>query len=91
MRDDWRDGSKKWDVWAISAMLLECDLDKDDYLKTKDDKEAKVKVRKHLKKQDICKHLRTIWESTLLRKKNEEMISLDEIVTHLHKVRFLPY
>ena len=88
VRDDWRDGSKKWDVWAIAAILLEADMEKDEYLKTKDDKETKCKVRKHLKRDGVCRYLKAIFEGTLMRRKNEEMITLDEIEKLLSKVRF---
>jgi hypothetical protein len=52
-------------------MILECDMEKDEYLHVKTDKETKVKLRKHLKREGICKHLKVIWEGTLMKKKNE--------------------
>jgi hypothetical protein len=88
VRDDWRDGSKKWDVWSFAAILLECDMDKDEYLHTKDDSQAKYKLRKHIKLEKVCKHLKTIWEGTILKKKSEEMITLEDIAMILHKVNF---
>jgi eukaryotic-like serine/threonine-protein kinase len=27
-REDWRNGSDKWDTWALAAMILEADMDK---------------------------------------------------------------
>lgn len=91
VRDDWRDGSKKWDVWSLAAILLEADMEKDEYIKTKDDKETKCKLRKHLKYEDVCHHLRVIWEGTLQKKKKEEMITIDEIAKHLRRVKFRSY
>lgn len=44
-RDNWRDGSKKWDVWSLAAILLEADMEKDTYRKTKDEKETKLKLK----------------------------------------------
>ena len=78
-------------MWAIAAVLLECDMDKDEYLHTKSDKETKVKLRKHLKKEGVCKHLRAIWEGTLLKKKSEDILSMDEVERLLHKVKFTSY
>ena len=36
-RDKWRDGSAKWDVWSIGAILLEANLRPDEYHNTKDE------------------------------------------------------
>ena len=88
MRDDWRDGPKRWDVWSIAAMLLECDMEKDEYLKAKQDKDTKKMLRKHLKKPTVCKYLRAIWEGTILRKKKEEILTIDEVGKLLQKVKF---
>jgi len=33
-RDNWRDGSKLWDVWAICAILCEADMKYDEYYGT---------------------------------------------------------
>jgi serine/threonine protein kinase len=33
--EDLRDGSPRWDIWGLGAMVLEADLDKNDYLKVK--------------------------------------------------------
>jgi len=27
LRDEWRNGSTKWDMWALTAMILEADMD----------------------------------------------------------------
>ena len=34
----WRDGSKKWDIWALAAIILEADMNIDVYLPTQDEK-----------------------------------------------------
>lgn len=28
IREQWRNGSIKWDIWAIAAMVLEADMDR---------------------------------------------------------------
>ena len=40
-RDNWRDGSTKWDVWSIAVMLLEANLPKDEYLHTNSETKTK--------------------------------------------------
>jgi serine/threonine protein kinase len=69
LKPHWRDGSIRWDVWSFAAMLLEADLDKEEYIHTNNETEARLKLRKHLKKEGVCKHLRAIWEGTMLKKK----------------------
>lgn len=53
-RPHWRDGSTKWDIWSFGAMLLEVDLDKGEYIHTNNETEARLKLRKHLKKEGVC-------------------------------------
>jgi hypothetical protein len=31
MREEWRNGSDKWDTWALAAMILEADMDRKEY------------------------------------------------------------
>ena len=50
----WRDGSKKWDIWAMAAIILECDMFKDGYFNTKGEDDAKQKLKMHLKRPDTC-------------------------------------
>ena len=40
-RDNWRDGSTKWDVWSVAVMLLEANLPKDEYLHTNSETKTK--------------------------------------------------
>lgn len=41
---NWRDGSRRWDVWALAAMILEADMEKDSYYKTKGEDDTKKKL-----------------------------------------------
>ena len=41
LANKWRDGSKKWDIWAMAAIILECDIHKDGYYKTKGENDTK--------------------------------------------------
>ena len=87
-RPHWRDGSIKWDVWSFAAMLLEADMDKDEYIYTNNETEARLKLRRHLKKEGVCKRLRAIREGAMLKKKLEDMIGLDEVGSLLCKAKF---
>ena len=31
MNEDLRDGSVLWDIWALAAMILECDMEVNEY------------------------------------------------------------
>jgi serine/threonine protein kinase len=33
LREEWRNGSDKWDIWALAAMILEADMDKREYFR----------------------------------------------------------
>jgi serine/threonine protein kinase len=52
--DKWRDGSKRWDVWALAAMVLEADMGKDGYYRTKGEDDTIKKLEIHIKKPSTC-------------------------------------
>ena len=44
----WLDGSKKWDIWALSAIICEADMPLNEYIIVKREKDAKFKIRSHV-------------------------------------------
>jgi eukaryotic-like serine/threonine-protein kinase len=50
LREGWRNGSTKWDIWALSAMILEADMDKREYYRCHSELETKNKARKHMQR-----------------------------------------
>ena len=43
----WLDGDKKWDIWALSVIICEADMALDEYLYTKKEKDANIRLKKH--------------------------------------------
>ena len=66
IREDLRDGSKKWDVYALGAIILEANMKLDGYYDTKNEEETKAKAKSHLKEPKTCKVIAKIIERTLL-------------------------
>jgi hypothetical protein len=67
LREDWRDGSVRWDVWAMAAIILESNMEKDAYYDTKDERDSVSKARQHLKTPRVCIHLKKLINGTILR------------------------
>ena len=44
----WRNGSFKWDLWALAALICECDMPKDAYRSTDGEEKALKKLKAHL-------------------------------------------
>jgi len=57
-REEWRNGSDKWDIWALAAMILEADMDKREYYRCKTELDTKNKARKHIEREGVCKRLK---------------------------------
>ena len=85
---DWRDGYIRWDVWAIVAMLCEADMQKDEYLPTKGEKDAKQKIIKHLSRPSTCRKLKEIVEETISLSKKDHMIDLAEVERLVLRLKF---
>ncbi len=37
-KEQLRDGSTKWDIWSLGAMILEADLERNEYLRVKNER-----------------------------------------------------
>ena len=53
-----RDGSFTWDVWALGAIILESDMEKDEYFVVNQERGSIAKATAHLDKPEVCRHLK---------------------------------
>jgi hypothetical protein len=90
-RDKWRDGSRKWDIWAVAAMILEADMKQDEYKYTSDEDEAIKKARQHISRKTTCKYMKKMMELTILSKNKDSLPTLEEIRELLKLVKFKAY
>lgn len=75
--DELRDGSTRWDIWALGAMILESDLDKNEYLRVNTQRGSHFKAEKYLKECKPCPDLAAIIKGTLLVGDLNRIITLD--------------
>ena len=61
----WLDGSKKWDIWALAAIICEADMPLDEYIGTKREREAKFKIRKHIDRTNTSTKLVELINETI--------------------------
>ena len=54
---DWRDGSTKWDVWALAAIICEADMPLGEYAGMISEETALKKIRAHLKRKSTCNNI----------------------------------
>ncbi len=85
LNEDLRDGSVLWDVWAFAAIILECDMEANEYKQVMEESESMMKAPKHLERPGVCEPIKKIIRGTLLKKNIEEMMGLDEIMDQLRR------
>ena len=44
MNEDLRDGSVLWDMWAFAAIILECDMEVNEYKQVMEERESLMKA-----------------------------------------------
>jgi serine/threonine protein kinase len=76
-KDDLRDGSTKWDIWSLGAMILEANLDKNDYLRVNTQRGTIFKAEKHLREGKPSPALAAIINGTILLSDFNRMLTLD--------------
>lgn len=58
LREDWRNGSDKWDTWSLAAMILEADMDRKEYYRCYSELDTKSRARKHMEREGVSKKLK---------------------------------
>lgn len=89
--DQWRDGSTQWDIWALGAIILECDMPIDEYLEVRHERGAQAKASKHLEQIETNTYVKRIVRGTILRGRGEDMISIERIKSFLVEAAFRRY
>ena len=86
----WRDGSTKWDIWAVAAIILECDMDNDAYRSCKDEADTKRRLKKHLQ-NNVCKHLKLVMKEVIMIDDDSKIMGLDTIKDIVKDIKFKCY
>ena len=79
-RENLKDGSTKWDSYALAAMALECDMEKDAYLHVMTERGVKAKVNEYLNEKGTCPELRNLLRRTLLAHDADDILEINEIM-----------
>lgn len=82
------DGSTKWDIWALGAMILEADLEKDVYLNVENDRVAQNMCQKHLRSTEVNQELKDVLRMTVMADFTVEIQPLEKIMTLIPKMKF---
>ena len=90
-KEDLRDGSTKWDIWSLGAMVLEADLGINEYLRVNSENGAIFKAGKYLREDKPHRDIAAIINGTILAGNSENLMSLGEIINHLKTSVFRRY
>ena len=80
MSKNLKDASTKWDSYALAAMALECDMEKDAYLHVITERCAKAKVYEYINEKGTCPELRNLLRKTLLAHDADDILEINEIM-----------
>ena len=83
-----RDGSTIWDRYALAAIILECDMERDGYLGVNTEKETRFVVNKYMQNPECCEHIKHIVKQTLLCGSFHDVMSMEAMMEDLSKAKF---
>ena len=72
----------------MPAIILEADMGKDAYYRTKDEYDTKKKLNAHIKKQLTCIKMIELMNQTILLGKDKEMMSIEKMKEFVIKIKF---
>ena len=84
----WYDGCQTWDKYALACIVLECDMEKDEYIRAKDERVAKTLIKKHVENKGTCEHIFALSDRMILRYDSGNEPSYDEIAGMIKKMKF---
>lgn len=87
----WRDGSARWDIWALVVIICEADMPFQQYHSLQKQDVAMKAIRAHDRKQSTCANLHYLLENTLYQRNCELTLNLKDVREVIPKIRFQPY
>ena len=69
-------GSTRWDVWALAAIILEADMEPGAYRTTSNERGNLLRAEHHIKEAETNGHLRRLLSHTMIRSKDDQMEGL---------------
>lgn len=67
----WRNGSTKWDMWALAALICEADMPLGEYPPMLSEDKALKKIRAHLQKKTTCANLANLMGKIVFAKRED--------------------
>lgn len=90
-REDWRDGSIKWDIWSIVAIILECDMRVGIFKSADNEEHSLYFAREHKREKGVSKGLIKLLDEVMISKKKNPNTDLKAIIKVVEKMRFKDY
>ena len=60
---NFEDGDPQWDLYSFVAIIAECDMGVNAYLKVKNEREGKAALKKHIEDKQTCRILANLVQS----------------------------
>ena len=64
-------GFGEWDIWAFAAIILESDMEVNEYKEVMTERQGLTKADKHIESTWVCINLKNIIIGTLKKGKNQ--------------------
>jgi serine/threonine protein kinase len=88
---DTRDGSTRWDIWALSAMILEADMYPGEYRNVSNERGSMFKAQEHMRDAATSEGMKKLLNRTMLRSESDNTEGLQFISQQLEKVQWRRY
>jgi serine/threonine protein kinase len=86
----WMDGYYMYDVFSLACIAVECDMEKDQFMKVGRESEIKSVMKKHIQDKKTCIHLVELINRCVLEPQGVHDITLDEVAELIKLIKFRP-
>ena len=85
---DWFDGSVMWDMYALACIVVECDMQTDNYLRANDSRVGLGMIKKHVEQKETCKHIFALVDRVILSYNGIDNPTYDELGEMIQQMKF---
>ena len=82
------DGDPQWDLYALVAIIAECDMGVNSYLKVKNEREGQTAIKRHIEDKQTCRILANLVQSVIFCPRGGELPTFEEVSAALKEINF---
>jgi hypothetical protein len=79
LRDTWHNGSIQRDIWSLAVIILESDMEQNEYAQCDSEREGKAAIKRHIEKPRVCVNIKEIAKKLIIEPEKHYKMTLERL------------